>query len=174
MIVSHLWNMATLSSVVHLLFGTSELFVIKVLMFDVCHRCHKPCALFFGEGPHTTTRRITALISQNLLCVQVCVLPAVQQELQDWNGHFYHHNSPIHFCQMPPLISWSICWDECQTSKVNVKWIVQWDALGLRPSGSTTYKREHLIFECILDFPSPNVHDSIRHPLVQRQSSLYQ
>lgn len=99
----HFWNTAALSSGVHLLFGTSESFILKSAdVWLVCHRWHKQLLFFLGwggGGPHTTSRRITASISKNLLCVQVCVLQGVQQESQDWNGHFYHHNSPIPFCQ---------------------------------------------------------------------------
>lgn len=144
----------------------------------VCHRCHKQRLLFFGGVLTPQPGELWLRSAKNCFVCNCAFFQHCRRNYRTEMDTFNIITLPFLFvrpsCQMPTFISWAICWDECQTSKVNVKWIVQWDALGSRPSGSTTYKREHLIFECILDFPSPNVHDSIRHPLVQRQSSLYQ
>lgn len=47
----HFWNTAALSSGVHLLFGTSESFILKSAdVWLVCHRWHKQLLFFLGWG----------------------------------------------------------------------------------------------------------------------------
>lgn len=161
-----------------LLFGTSESFVIKVLMFDCCVTgAIKSISCFLGGVLTPQPGELQLWSAKTCFVFKCAFFRQCKSNYRTEMDTFTVIALPFLFlrpCPMPPFISWSVCWDECLTSKVNVKLIVQWDDLGLRPRGSTTYKREHLILECILGVPSPNVHDSIKHPLVQRQSSLYQ